>query len=122
MHWRRDQELQVRPGLTYGFGSFTLHSFTGILCVILHFGAHPSAYVQCSFQDLPNSYQLLILVAAAVAILPSVVPGVLPAEQGRAVLLRAVHQLPLLAQVQPVRASRRTKNHMEAPRPVAMNL
>lgn len=45
--------------------------------------------------------QRLLFLHLLVSILRSVVPGVLPAKQGRTVLLRAVHQLCLLAFAQP---------------------
>ena len=51
----------------------------------------------------------------------SMVPRVLPAHQSGAVLLRAVHQLGIGVSSGTVATRRiRTKNHMEAPRPVAM--
>ena len=50
----------------------------------------------------------------------SMIPWVLPAEQYWAVLLRAVHQLCLSASVRWPTACAHTKNHMDAPRPVAM--
>src|SRR5690242_1869435 len=80
--------------------NFSLHSSAGILCVMLHIcdpplpriynapGLHVGASTpRCS---LPPSL-------SPVRAPRSVVPGVLPAQQGRAVLLRTVHQLHLLA-------------------------
>lgn len=51
----------------------------------------------------------------------SVIPWVLPAQKGGAVLLRAVHQLPLSASALLRTNPQHTKNHIDAPRPVAMN-
>jgi hypothetical protein len=83
----------------------------------------PSAYIQCSTREVTgNSSDHRSSCSFPFSSPCSVVPRVLPAEQSRTVLLRTVHQLPLLAHAQSTQALQRTKNHMEAPRPVAMNL
>ncbi len=95
--------------------------FAGILCVIF-LACDPSF---CMYNDANQNFPLfasILLPPSILLILHLVVPGVPPAEQNRAVLFRAVHQLPSLASSDMCRDCTHTKNHMEAPRPVAMNL